>query len=101
MATGLDEHYPFNNRPAADLIVKNADLILASGTDPLGSGYSNIVWSLMSNVIILDRLCAMFGVMATSPSQPVPRVHCEQSTIGTAAQVSISILIHFLCSISP
>jgi hypothetical protein len=93
MGTGLDNYYPFKNTPAAHIIIKNADSILAPGTDQLGWRHSNVLWALMSNVLILDRLSATFGAAAVAPSHPVPRAHCDQSAIGTAAQVSIPIIM--------
>lgn len=103
MATGLDKYHPFNNTPAAELIVQKAHLMLGPVTEQLGWGYSHAVWALMSNFIMLDRLCATYGVTATTPSQLVPRTHCEPRAIGTAAQVRISIIMlsilsHFMIS---
>lgn len=93
MAAGLDKHHPFHNTPAAEIIVKNAGLMLAPGTDAITAGYAFAVWSLVSNFILLDRVCATFGAANVAPSQPVPRTHSGQMDIGTAAPVSISALI--------
>ena len=93
MAAGLDKHHPFHNTPAAELIVQNAGLMLAPGTDRISVGYASAVWSLMSNFIVLDRVCATFGAAIVAPGQPVPRAHSGQTDIGTAAPVRISALI--------
>ena len=93
MATGLDNHHPFNNMPAVELILWNAGVMLAPGTPQIGWGHANAVWALMSNFITLDRLSATFGAATAAPGQPVTQRHCEKTiAIGTAAEVSLSLL---------
>ena len=79
MATGLDNHHPFNNTPAVELILQNAGLTLAPGTLQIGWGHADAVWALMSNLIALDRLSATFGAATADPGQPVARRHCEET----------------------
>jgi hypothetical protein len=99
MGTGLDKHYPFNNSPSADWLVQNAESILASGNGQLGWRYALMVWGLVSNFILLDRLYATLAAgtaQTAAPSRPIPRAHCENlsDTFGTAVErVSISVLI--------
>ena len=94
MATGLDNHHPFNNMAVVELILQNAGMMLAPGTLQIGWGYANAVWALMSNSITLDRLSATFGAATAAPGQPVTQRHCEETiAIGTAAEVSLSLPI--------
>ena len=90
MATGLDNHHPFNNPPVVELILQNAGLMLAPGTPQIGWGHANAVWALMSNFIALDCLSATFGAATAAPGQPVTWRQCEETiAIGTAAEVSL------------
>ena len=94
MATGLDNHHPFNNMPAVELILRNTGLMLAPGTLQIGLEHANAVWALMSNFITLDHLSATFGAATAAPGQPVTWRHCEETiAIGTAAEVSLSLSI--------
>ena len=94
MASSLDQHHPFNNTPAVDLILQNAELMLAPGTLQIGWGHANTVWALMSNFITLDCLSATFGAATAAPGQPVAWRHCEETiAIGTTTEVSLSVSI--------
>ena len=94
MASGLDQHHPFNNTLAVDLILQNAELMLAPGTLQIGWGHANAVWALMSNFIALDCLFATFGAATAAPGQPVAQRHCgETIAIRTATEVSLSVPI--------
>ena len=94
IATGLDNHHPFDNTPAVELILRNAGLMLTPGTPQIGWGHANTVWPLMSNFITLDCLSATFGAATAASGQPVTRRHCKETiAIGTAAEVSLSLPI--------
>jgi hypothetical protein len=95
MAAGLDRHHPFNNRPTAELLARNAESILA---DQLSSRHANTAWALFCNFIVLDRLCTAFAAAAVPRCQPIPRTQCDKAAIGTAAQVSVSLIIFTLLS---
>lgn len=89
MGDDLDKHHPFGNTAAVEIIIQAARSFLEPEAK---SSYSRAIWGLTLNFIALDRLCATFGAAAAAPSQPVPRTHCERIAIGTALQVSISLL---------
>ena len=93
MATGLDNHHPFNNMPVVELILQNAGLMLTQGTPQIGWGHANAVWALMSNFIALDHLSATFGAATAAPGQPVAQRHCEETIAIGTAEVSLSLPI--------
>ena len=106
MATGLDNHHPFDNTPAVELTLRNTKLMLAPGTLQIGWGHANAVWALMSNSIALDHLSATFGAATAAPGQPVTRRHCKETiATGIAAEVSLSLpicpIISYMNIISP
>jgi hypothetical protein len=83
----LDNIRPFSDTIAVDIVLRDAENILSSDLEAVGSKNSARIWGFISKFVMLDRFLEPLGLAVVHPGTPFPRTIQSRKYLGTAVKV--------------
>jgi hypothetical protein len=77
-----------------DVILKDAENILSTSIETVGSRHAGRIWAFLSKFVMVDRLGTTLGLAKVKEGIPIPRKICSREYLGTCSKVS-TFLTHF------